>query len=279
MIPPQVQSTQEQQFSQVKTQNQYHIGGNYMNTNDMARLPVSVQQLPPQPIISGHFNTPPPPPPSSSSTLVNKPQIQATNYIQQQTVPTQQYNLDNKQHSFQQQHQYYNTQQQQQQYPPPTQQQQQIYPNTLQQQRLNVMHQPSPNKIINQQSTYQPQVAQLSPNRQQPTQYYYPPTQQQYVNNNYQSTTPNVYSNTTNSIQMLTKTTKTITDTLLNVVENTTTTTPTTTQTTSKHKQLLHELELNKESEEKVLKYLIVLSDLDLVEVDPENDFIFFFSG
>ena len=43
--------------------------------------------------------------------------------------------------------------------------------------------------------------------------------------------------------------------------------------------RLLNELELNKESEEKVLKYLIVLSDLDLVEVDPENDFIFFFSG
>ena len=35
---------------------------------------------------------------------------------------------------------------------------------------------------------------------------------------------------------------------------------------------LLNELELNKESEEKVLKYLIVLSDLDPVEVDPENE-------
>ena len=36
--------------------------------------------------------------------------------------------------------------------------------------------------------------------------------------------------------------------------------------------RLLNELELNKESEEKVLKYLIVLSDLDPVEVDPENE-------
>jgi hypothetical protein len=35
---------------------------------------------------------------------------------------------------------------------------------------------------------------------------------------------------------------------------------------------LLNDLELNKESEEKVLKYLIVLSDLDPVEVDPENE-------
>ena len=36
--------------------------------------------------------------------------------------------------------------------------------------------------------------------------------------------------------------------------------------------RLLNELELNKESEEKVLKYLIVLSDLDPVEVDLENE-------
>lgn len=36
--------------------------------------------------------------------------------------------------------------------------------------------------------------------------------------------------------------------------------------------RLLNELELNKESEEKVLKYLVVLSDLDPVEVDPENE-------
>jgi hypothetical protein len=36
--------------------------------------------------------------------------------------------------------------------------------------------------------------------------------------------------------------------------------------------RLLNELELNKESEEKLLKYLIVLSDLDPVEVDPENE-------
>ena len=36
--------------------------------------------------------------------------------------------------------------------------------------------------------------------------------------------------------------------------------------------RLLNELELNMESEEKVLKYLIVLSDLDQVEVDPENE-------
>ncbi len=35
---------------------------------------------------------------------------------------------------------------------------------------------------------------------------------------------------------------------------------------------LLNELELNKESEEKLLKYLIVLSDLDPVEVDLENE-------
>ncbi len=34
----------------------------------------------------------------------------------------------------------------------------------------------------------------------------------------------------------------------------------------------LNELELNKESEEKVLKYLVVLSDLDPVEVDTENE-------
>jgi hypothetical protein len=37
--------------------------------------------------------------------------------------------------------------------------------------------------------------------------------------------------------------------------------------------RLLNELELNK-SEEKVLKYLDVLSDLDPVEVDPENEVI-----
>jgi hypothetical protein len=36
--------------------------------------------------------------------------------------------------------------------------------------------------------------------------------------------------------------------------------------------RLLNELELNKELEEKVLKYLIVLLDLDPVEVDPENE-------
>ena len=36
--------------------------------------------------------------------------------------------------------------------------------------------------------------------------------------------------------------------------------------------RLLNELELNKESEEKVLKYLVVLSDLDPVEVDQENE-------
>ncbi len=36
--------------------------------------------------------------------------------------------------------------------------------------------------------------------------------------------------------------------------------------------RLLNELELNKESEEKELKYLVVLSDLDSVEVDPENE-------
>ena len=36
--------------------------------------------------------------------------------------------------------------------------------------------------------------------------------------------------------------------------------------------RLLNELELNKESEEKVLKYLVVLSDLDPVEVDLENE-------
>jgi hypothetical protein len=35
---------------------------------------------------------------------------------------------------------------------------------------------------------------------------------------------------------------------------------------------LLNELVLNKESEKKVLKYLVVLSDLDPVEVDPENE-------
>jgi hypothetical protein len=36
--------------------------------------------------------------------------------------------------------------------------------------------------------------------------------------------------------------------------------------------RLLNELELNKDSEEKVLKYLVVLSDLDPVEVDLENE-------
>jgi hypothetical protein len=35
---------------------------------------------------------------------------------------------------------------------------------------------------------------------------------------------------------------------------------------------VLNELELNKESEEKVLKYLVVLSYLDPVEMDPENE-------
>ena len=36
--------------------------------------------------------------------------------------------------------------------------------------------------------------------------------------------------------------------------------------------RLLNDIELNLESEEKVLKYLVVLSDLDPVEVDPENE-------
>ena len=36
--------------------------------------------------------------------------------------------------------------------------------------------------------------------------------------------------------------------------------------------RLLNDLELNKESEEKELKYLVVLSYLDPVEVDPENE-------
>jgi hypothetical protein len=36
--------------------------------------------------------------------------------------------------------------------------------------------------------------------------------------------------------------------------------------------RLLNDLELNKESEEKVLKYLVGLSDLDPVEEDPENE-------
>jgi hypothetical protein len=36
--------------------------------------------------------------------------------------------------------------------------------------------------------------------------------------------------------------------------------------------RLLNDLELNKESEEKVLKYLVVLPDHDPVEVDPENE-------
>ncbi len=33
-----------------------------------------------------------------------------------------------------------------------------------------------------------------------------------------------------------------------------------------------HDFELNKEPKEKVLKYFAVLSDLDPVEVDPENE-------
>ncbi len=36
--------------------------------------------------------------------------------------------------------------------------------------------------------------------------------------------------------------------------------------------RLPNELELNKESEEKLIKYLVVLSDLDPVEVDPDNE-------
>ncbi len=36
--------------------------------------------------------------------------------------------------------------------------------------------------------------------------------------------------------------------------------------------RLLNDLELNKEPKEKVLKYFAVLSDLDPVEVDPENE-------
>jgi hypothetical protein len=36
--------------------------------------------------------------------------------------------------------------------------------------------------------------------------------------------------------------------------------------------RLLNDLELNKESEEKVLKYFVVLSDLDPVTVEPENE-------
>jgi hypothetical protein len=36
--------------------------------------------------------------------------------------------------------------------------------------------------------------------------------------------------------------------------------------------RLLNDFELNKEPKEKVLKYFAVLSDLDPVEVDPENE-------
>jgi hypothetical protein len=36
--------------------------------------------------------------------------------------------------------------------------------------------------------------------------------------------------------------------------------------------RLLNDFELNKELEEKVLKYFAVLVDLDPVEVDPENE-------
>ncbi len=36
--------------------------------------------------------------------------------------------------------------------------------------------------------------------------------------------------------------------------------------------RMLNNLELNKESKEKVLKYSAVLTDLDPVEVDPENE-------
>jgi hypothetical protein len=36
--------------------------------------------------------------------------------------------------------------------------------------------------------------------------------------------------------------------------------------------RLLNDLELNNGSEEKVLKYFVVLSYLDPVEVDPENE-------
>jgi hypothetical protein len=35
---------------------------------------------------------------------------------------------------------------------------------------------------------------------------------------------------------------------------------------------LVNDLELNKEPKEKVPKYFVVLSDLDPVEVDPENE-------
>ena len=36
--------------------------------------------------------------------------------------------------------------------------------------------------------------------------------------------------------------------------------------------RFLNDFELNKEPKEKVLKYFAVLSDLDPVEVDPENE-------
>ncbi len=36
--------------------------------------------------------------------------------------------------------------------------------------------------------------------------------------------------------------------------------------------RFLNDLELNKEPKEKVLKYFAVLTDLDPVEVDPENE-------